>query len=238
MPRLLTLACLAAVTVAHAQAPPPPRAEGTAEASFVGTTGNASTQSIGLGAELFYRPAPWEHRFKASYVRNASGGVVQAQATAVTLRAQRPFAARGALFVTGGHVIDTFAGIEGRTTGELGVSATLINREGQNLSADAGGGYAAERRVSGGDVTTAVAGAGVLYKLALSETSELSEDVRAVAAVPRGGDWRLTNTFAVTARINAGLSLKVSNAVRYVNQPVPGFGSTDVVTSVAIVAKF
>jgi len=34
------------------------------------------------------------------------------------------------------------------------------------------------------------------------------------------------------------LSLKLSNAVRYVNLPAAGFKTTDVVTAIALVAKF
>jgi putative salt-induced outer membrane protein YdiY len=33
-------------------------------------------------------------------------------------------------------------------------------------------------------------------------------------------------------------SLKVSNAVRYVNAPAEGFETTDTITSIALVAKF
>ena len=33
-------------------------------------------------------------------------------------------------------------------------------------------------------------------------------------------------------------SLKVANTIRYVSQPVPGFKSTDTMTSIALVAKF
>ena len=44
--------------------------------------------------------------------------------------------------------------------------------------------------------------------------------------------------FAVTAKVTTIFSLKVSNAIRYVHQPVVGFKSTDVITAVALVAKF
>src|SRR4029079_4434859 len=50
--------------------PPPPPQEGTAEASFIGTSGNTSTQAIGLGGELTVRRAPWVYNTKAVYVRN------------------------------------------------------------------------------------------------------------------------------------------------------------------------
>ena len=47
---------------AQAPAPPPPEREGSAEFAFVGTTGNSSTQTIGLGGEFIYRPVPWESK--------------------------------------------------------------------------------------------------------------------------------------------------------------------------------
>ena len=39
--------------------PPPPPREGTAEFSFVGTTGNSDTTAFGLAGEFIARPAPW-----------------------------------------------------------------------------------------------------------------------------------------------------------------------------------
>jgi putative salt-induced outer membrane protein YdiY len=39
----------------------------------------------------------------------------------------------------------------------------------------------------------------------------------------------------LTAAIASAFSLKVSNIVRYANEPVPGFESTDTITSVALV---
>jgi hypothetical protein len=43
---------------------------------------------------------------------------------------------------------------------------------------------------------------------------------------------------ALTARVAAGLSLKISNVVRYVGEPVVGFERTDTVTSAALVLSF
>ena len=38
--------------------------------------------------------------------------------------------------------------------------------------------------------------------------------------------------------INKILSLKASHTLAYLNEPVPGFGKTDTITSIALVAKF
>src|SRR6185503_1117688 len=60
--------------------PPPPEREGSAEFAYVGTSGNSSTQTIGLGGEFIYRPSPWESKLKVSYVRNEVEDQVRAQA--------------------------------------------------------------------------------------------------------------------------------------------------------------
>jgi putative salt-induced outer membrane protein YdiY len=53
-----------------------------------------------------------------------------------------------------------------------------------------------------------------------------------------GNDWRAGNNATVSAKLTTIFSLKVSNTIRFVNQPVPGFLKTDTVTAIALVAKF
>ena len=52
------------------------------------------------------------------------------------------------------------------------------------------------------------------------------------------GTWRLQHAIALTARIAAPLSLKISNLLRYVDEPVAGFEWTDTITSAALVLSF
>jgi putative salt-induced outer membrane protein YdiY len=234
---LLLTAIIASSATAQAPAPPPSR-EGTTEASFVGTTGNSSTQSVGLGAELIVRPRGWETRFKSAYVRSEVGGVIKAQTVTAAARAQRKFANRASLFSQYGYLSDRFAGTLARHTADFGVAGALIQRAAHTVTADAGFGYATDTRVAGPGISTATAGAGATYKWKVSATADLTDDGRYVGSVPKGADWRYTNVLALAAKINSALSLKVSNTVRYVNVPVTGFENTDVITAIAIVAKF
>jgi len=104
--------------LARAQAPPapPPEREGSAEFAFVGTTGNSSTQTIGLGGEFIYRPSPWESKLKVSYVRNEVEDQLRAQAVVLTLRAQRPIKPRLSGYGQYGYQRDRFAGLLDRNT--------------------------------------------------------------------------------------------------------------------------
>jgi putative salt-induced outer membrane protein len=227
--------------LAGAQAPPPPpppEREGSAEFAFVGTTGNSSTQTIGLGGEFIYRPSPWETKVKAAYVRNEAEDQLRAQALVLVVRAQRLVRPRLAGYGQYGYQRDRFAGFSARNVVEAGLAYSWIETAPHNLIVDAGLGYANELRLIGDDLSTATAGAGGVYTLKLSDTSQLSQDGHFVFSLSDRDDWRYQNAVAVTAGMTSVLSLKVSNTLRYVNLPVFGFERTDAITSFALVAKF
>jgi putative salt-induced outer membrane protein len=243
--RASVFACLSVIfwgPLARAQAPapppPPPEREGSAEFAYVGTTGNSSTQTIGLGGEYIVRPAPWEGRFKVAYVRNEAEDELKAQSLVLVARAQRQIQPRLSAYGQYGYQRDRFAGILDRNAVEAGLAYSLINQDMQKLIVDGGIGYANEQRLVAPNLSTATLGAGGIYTWKLSNTSEVSEDGHFVFSLSDGSDWRYANAAAVTAKLTTLLSLKLSNTVRYVNLPVFAFKSTDVITSVALVAKF
>ena len=235
---LMVLGGLPRLASAQTPPPPPPEREGSAEFAFVGTTGNSSTQTIGVGGEYIYRPSPWEARLKVSYVRNEAEDQLRAQAFLFTARAQRLLRPRLSGYGQYGYQRDRFAGILDRNTIEGGVLYSVIEQAPQKLIVDAGLGYANEQRLLGPNLSTAILGAGGIYTLKISDTSELSEDGHFVFSLSESRDWRYANALALTAKVTTIFSLKVSNIIRYVNQPVVGFKNTDALTAVALVAKF
>jgi putative salt-induced outer membrane protein len=225
--------------VVHAQAPPaPPEREGSAEFAFVGTSGNSSTQTIGLAGELIYRPSPWEAKIKANYVRNEAQDQVEAQAFVLAVRAQRSIRPRLSAYGQYGYQRDRFAGILNRNAVEGGIVFSAIEQAPHKLIVDAGLGYANEQRLLGDNLSTATLGGGGVYTLKISGTSEVSEDGHFVSSLSNGSDWRYVNAVALTAKVASIFSLKASNTIRYLNLPVAGFKKTDAVTAIALVAKF
>ena len=235
---LLMLGGLPGLAYAQAPPPPPPEREGSAEFAFVGTTGNSSTQTIGLGGEFIYRPSPWETKLKVSYVRNEAEDQLKAQAFLFALRAQRSIRPRLAGYGQYGYQRDRFAGILDRNTIEGGLVYSVIEQAPQKLIVDAGLGYANEQRLLGPNLSTATLGTGGIYTLKISDTSDLSEDGHFVFSLSEGRDWRYANAIALTAKVTTIFSLKISNTLRYVNLPVVGFKNTDAITAIALVAKF
>lgn len=217
---------------------PPPRYEGSAEAAFVGVSGNASSNTFGLGADSISRPESWVIKNKVSFVRNETSGTTIAQSFLYAPRVERTLSPRTSAFGEYGYFRDRFAGVANRHAATAGVAVKLVSRERQTFMVDFGGGYLNEDRLTGDDVSTGVYTAGTAYTLKLSPTADLTDDLKLLGSASHGDDWRVTHTIALTARLTDGFSLRVSNGLRYAHFPAPGFKKTDAITSVALVAKF
>ena len=240
---LLLLSMMSSSALAQSQAPsaappPPPPREGTAEFSFIGTSGNSTTTALGLAGEYIARPTPWVFTARAAFVQNKAEGDLKARAFRGGFRAARTITDRLSAFGEYGYLRDTFAGIEHRNTLDGGLAYILVKPDPHTLTVEGGLGYANEKRSVGENISTATAFAGARYKLKLSENADVTDDARFVFSLSDGDDWRFNNVLAVSAKLVSILSLKASNTVRYVHAPVIGFDPTDTITAIAVVAKF
>ena len=237
----VTLLILISPILATAQAqppPPPPKLEGTAELAFVGTTGNASTNTLSAAGELIGRPTSWVLITRAAAIRNEAEDVLTADSLLFGFRAERVITSRVSAFGEYAYFQDEFAGVDHRNSVIGGLAFKVFEDAIHSLVADAGLGYLNETRLTGDDVSSATYGGGARYQWKISPTATLDEEVRLTGTFDIAEDWRLGQRLSVTARLTEILSLKVSNAIRYVRTPPLGFKTTDTTTSVALVAKF
>jgi len=238
---LLAFAFLLLPALAQAQQaappPPPPQQEGSGEFSLVDTSGNASTQSVGVGAEYFARPEDWEFHAKGTYVRNKSEDVLTAQSLSLLFRGARTLSPKLSAFGEYDFLRDRFAGIDARHQVLGGLAYKVIDQAPQTLTVDASVGYANEQRLLQPSLSTAIWMAGLDYRAKISSSAEFTDTAGFNESLSEGSDWRVQNVAALSATITTLLSLKVSNTIRYVHQPVFGFKTTDSITAVALVVK-
>ena len=218
--------------------PPPPKVEGTAEAAFVGLTGNTSSSTFSTSGLLINRSDKWLIRNRGVFIRGEEAGVLTAKSIFYSPRAERSLSARTSAFGEYIYFQDRFAGVSARNTVAGGVSFKAIKTDSQSLSLDVSAGYLNEHRTAGDNISSGIYSLGWGYRLKMTKTSELTDDFAYTGVTSNSMDWRLAHVIALTAKISSVLSLKVSNAIRYLHSPVPGFKSTDTTTSVALVAKF
>jgi putative salt-induced outer membrane protein len=203
----------------------------------VSTTGNSDTQTFGAGLEVAYQPLPWSVGFKVAFIRNESDGEEKANSFAAMLRGARAISPRFEAFARGDYLKDRFAGIESRWSGEGGVAYSLFPSPPHKLKFEGALGYVAENRVDASDRDYPSARVGALYEWRISKSAVYAEELSFIADLDRTSGWRIVNAGSLTADVSSVLALKLSFAILYSNEPVPGFRKRDTTTSAAIVAK-
>ncbi len=217
---------------------PPPRLEVEAHVAALVTSGNATNRTFGIGGELVWRPEPWEVRAKAAYAQTEADEVLSARSTLAQIRADRFLTVRSSLYGEYVYLRDLFAGVENRSTATGGLAYRVIDHPAHKLTMDGGLGYEHQDSIDEESENLAIGTAGVAYRWHISETSVLSDEFRYIQAFESIDNWKLDQSVTLTAAITSVLSLKVANTIRYANEPVHGFETTDTITSLSLVFSF
>jgi putative salt-induced outer membrane protein len=228
----------AAPVVASAAARAPSLVNGRAELSFINTTGNTSTQTLGTGAELTVTPGRWVLHSEARYVRTNAGDELQAENIVSQARISRSLWDDVSGYGEARFVRNTFAGIRRQTTIELGMSKQFLRGEPRHLRAEAAVGHIDEDRLTGVDRRLTSGTAGLRYGLAISRQGHWSQQAYLTTDLTDSSDWRLRHEASIAATLTSVLSLTFTHTLTYLHEPVPGFERADTVGAAAIVAKF
>jgi putative salt-induced outer membrane protein YdiY len=224
---------------AQAAAPPqepPPRLEASAQLTFLDTRGNSTSQSLGAGGEVIWRPNPWVYAGKLIFAQSESDDALTARSLAALFRASRSLNNRVAVYGQYDFLRDSFAGVEQRHVIEGGLSFLAVDAAPHRLRFDAGVGYLHETR-PGEDFDSATMSLGAGYRFAFSPTSEFTYAPRFLLTLADAGAWKFDQDVALTAALNTVLSLKVSHTLRYAAEPPAGFDTTDTIMAISLVAK-
>jgi putative salt-induced outer membrane protein YdiY len=237
---VLALLALAAPAGAQPPAPaePPPRLEASAQIALLATTGNAKSDSLGAAGELISRPDQWIFTTKAAFAQTSDHDELKARSVTALGRADRLLSPRLSTFSQYDFLRDLFAGVEDRQTIQAGLSYLLVNQASHRLRLDGGIGYQHEGRVDAPNSNNMVFQGGPAYRWTISKTSELVEELKLTLPFTDTDQWKVDQSVSLTAAINSIFSVKFTNIVRFVNAPVPGFESTDTITTFALVMKF
>jgi putative salt-induced outer membrane protein len=233
----VTCLVLAAGSAAVAEEPTGPWS-GSGELSFISTSGNTDTQSLGVGFEITYKPGVWTTEAKANYLRAETDGDLTAEKLTALLGLRRSLTERFDLYARTTYLSNEFAGLNSTWGLEAGGLYKALTGDRHFLDLSGCLGYTSEDRISEEDRDFAMATVGAKYKWQISKSSDLANDFNYVYDFDDSDNWRLANTTALTTAINSILSLKVSYALTYLNEPAVGFEKRDTTSSVALVAKF
>lgn len=218
---------------------PPPAWSGEAGLSYVQTTGNSQSSTIGAGLKLGYLKNVWKASFATAFVRSETDDVKSAEKFDAVLRGERAFGDRVAVYGQGAFLRDLFAGIDGQETFESGGLYKLAIGPKQFLSLSAALAYTAEQRAEPNPDRNFLGGRGGLsYKWQVSPSAQFTEDVSYLQSFKASEDGRVQHRATIAANVNKIFALKLAHELLYFRDPVPGKRSTDNTILASIVAKW
>jgi putative salt-induced outer membrane protein len=222
--------------------------------SYVGTSGNTDTSSLGLDFASERRPTPWGLNLIATFTRAEDNGKITAEQYLVGGRALRQLNDHWSLFAGLSWAKDTFGGFDSRIIAEAGAEYLLVKTDKHTLSVDAGLTWTSEDQLKSREVAPPVdpplfeeytesidwfgGVAGLTWDWAFSKNASLAQRLLYYPNFDDGSDWRLASDTAVKAALTKLMALQFSYLVRYRNEPIEDRDDTDTTTKVSVVFNF
>lgn len=212
---------------------------GKAELSFVNTTGNSETQTIGTATAFKLRPGVWLVESDSQFVRTTTEDGLQAESYGSVLRAARQVYRSVDAYSQARYGRNTFSGLRRQIGLDVGFSTRLLPENlPHRLKAEVALGYLSEDRLKDDDRSLASGTGAMRYAWTFSQRNEFTQDTYFTMDLGHAADFRLQHAASIAAGLNSVLSLKFSHTLTYMNQPSPGFRHTDTIGSASVVARF
>lgn len=238
---LFLLVCARALPVA-AQPPattkePPPLWDIQIGASFVGTSGNSETASIGGDFAGHRRGALWRLDSSAVAVRIDDRDELTAERYIGTFRSQRKLSPL--LSFSSGIKLerDRFSGIDFRSIVDGGLGWALVRRPTWMLDGVTGVAWNHEAPVVGPDHNDPVGLFQLLSRIPFV-TGDTTQRITFYPNFSNSASYRSEAEASVQAAMNSRLALKVGHLWRYSHDPIPGFKRADNTTTASVVLRW
>jgi putative salt-induced outer membrane protein YdiY len=227
-----------ASAAAQAVKVPPPLWDWQVGASFVGTSGNSDTATIGADYAVHRRWRTWQVESTASAVRTTDHGIRTAERYVGALRGQRK--PMWIISLTAGERAesDRLSGLAFRSILDAGLSYALVHRARWTLDGLTSLAWNHERRVEGMIADHPVGVGQLLSKILLSSTADSTLRFTVYPDFSHGPAYRSEAELTLQAAMTQRLALKLGYLWRYSNEPVPTFKKNDNTITASIVVRW
>jgi putative salt-induced outer membrane protein len=236
MPKVYAFALLGLLAGrALAQAPavtPPDPFLGNVALGYLATNGNTDSTNANVKfAVTWDLDGPWKHDWTVLTISARTNEITTAESYSAGYKAQRDFSETSYLFFSADWRQDEFSGYQRQVSEAVGYGRRLIDNERHMLALEGGAGAKGSDLVTGEDLDEAIVRGGLDYLFAISDTSELSQEL----VLEQGDENRYTeSTTALKARVVGNIAVVLSFVLK-TNSDVPvGIEKTDRFTSVSL----
>lgn len=240
--RLLAAAALLGCAVnASAQAPakePPPLWEVQIGASFVGTSGNSDTSTVGADFAARRRWPEWQLESAATAIRASDRGTRTAERYLGSLRGDRVLAPRIGLSMGERAERDHLAGIDLRSITDIGLKWAVARQTQWMLDALTSLGLNHESSIVDVDRNDPIAILQAVSKYAFNPSSDTTQRITIYPDFKQSSAFRAEAELAAQAALNRRLALKLGYLWRYSNAPIAGFARSDNTATASVVVRW
>ena len=224
-----------AQTAAPAAPPPPPLWDVQLGASFVGTSGNSDTTTLGSDFVTHRRWPLWKIEGTATAVRTTDRGTRTAERYLGAFRADHTLTKR--IEVSAGERAerDKLAGMLFRSISDLGLKYALVRNPSWTFDGLSSIALNHEHPVLGGDLNHPIAVLQALSKYVFSPTADTTQRFTFYPDLKESDAYRAEAELAAQAAMTSRLALKVAYLWRYSNLPAFGFVKSDNTATASIV---
>jgi putative salt-induced outer membrane protein len=226
---------------AAAQTPPkepPPLWETQVGGSFVGTSGNTETTTLGADFGLHRRWPVWQIESTATAVRVTDRDVRTAERYLAAFRGQRKLSALLSLSAGERAERDRLSGIEFRSILDGGLGWALVRMPRWTLDGITGIAWSHERSTIGPDRDHPVGILQALSRIPFGAAGDTTQRITVYPDFKESSAYRSEGELTAQAAMNSHLALKLGYIVRRSNTPVPGFRKTDTMTTASVVLRW
>ena len=218
--------------------PPPPLWDTQIGASFVGTTGNSDTSSLGADFGAHRRGLIWQVESTAPAVRTDTADLTTAERYLGLVRVQRNLTPIIGLSIGEKAERDRFAGLDFRSILDGSLTWALVKQPRWTLDGATGIGWLHESRTNATTLDDPVGNFQLLSRIPFSTAGDTTQRFTYYPDFKNTSAYRTEAEITAQAAMAAHLALKIGYLLRYSNDPVPGFKKTDNTTTASVVLRW
>ncbi len=208
------------------------------EFSYISANGNTKSTTTSGKEKFTYTLKKTSLELFGGGLGTKSAGVVTAEQYNAGEKVSYKLSERNYTFEQFKWEKDRFAGIHDRFDSTAGVGRELIVTDTDKLIAELGGGYTAEDRLAGPNKDFSTGRFYTKYTRTVTATVNFSQDGEYIQNLDNPDDGRAKTETAVTAALSKHFSVKGSYVWKWVGVPPLGFGRSDTLTTISLLAVY
>jgi putative salt-induced outer membrane protein YdiY len=216
----------------------PPVWSGQTGVSYVATTGNTDTSTLGASGELVWQPGKFKLSAQAAIIRAENADAITSKRVDGALRMERALQDHVGAYAQGAYYRDLFAGVRNQEVVEAGGFYRLLRGERRELTASLSLAQTWEERVAGPYREFLGAKTGVSLRIRFNGAVALEQQATYTHDFSVAADWRAQASARLTSSLGRILAVELAYKLYYTDKPDTGVRRTDTATTASLVAAW